>query len=401
MHHGIQQNYGGPDSNQSGHNSNREDYGNDQQGYDSRRGAYDDDQGGYGTTTTTTTNTSTSIEHGQVGSEQGVMHDSNKRLPADPQHPSMKERLDPRVDTDSSRRNDGYGSTNYGNDTGAAQYDHDTNKRLPRDPNAPTTLEKANPKVDTDGFDRREGHNTTGYGSNPGNHQYGTTNASSGYGTTGYDNTTGSDQYNHDSSKRLPKNPEAPTMLERANPGVITGTPRNNDNYGNTGYNNTTGSDQYGQQSEKRLPKNPEAPTTLEKMNPNVTTNSPRRSEIDTTGYGNTSSATADSRRHRNDNQYAAGAAGAYGSTDSSRHHAQPVHNDDSMLNRSHPVTSMHPSDRRYDSSRSDHQTGPDGEYLPGPAPTTAGPHKSDLLNVSPPSSFMIATDFSRNWTRG
>jgi hypothetical protein len=256
LHRNTQQGHGEP--------------GYDQSGYDSNRAGYGNDLAGYGTTTTTTTNTETSIGHDQYGVTHGNTHESGQRLPADPVHPSAKERLDPRVNTDSSRRNEEYSDTGPTDTSGSNQY-----------------------------------WNTT-----------------------------------HDSNKRLPEDPAHPKLLEKINPNVITDSSRRNDEYGNDGYGNAG----------------------------SVTTG-PRSSTID-------------SDHHGHHDQYATGAAGAYDSTESSRHHTHPVRNDDSMMNRAHPATIMHPSDRRYDSNRADQTTGPDGEYLPGPAPNTAGPHKSDMMNV-------------------
>lgn len=255
------QGYGEPGYDQSN-------YGNNRPGYDNSRSGYGNDRSGYGTTTTTTTNTSTSVGHGQYGTTYGNTQDTNKRLP---EHPTTKERLDPRYDTENSQR--------------------------------------------------------------PGN-----------YGDSGYDNSAGSnnDGANHDSNKRLPADPDHPTLSER--------------------------------------------------LNKNVDTSSSRRNEHDNAGYGSTGlantdprSSNIDSRHHGHDDQFAARDAGAHDPSEFSRHQSHPVRNDDSMMNRSHPVTRMHPSDRRYDSNRTDQTTGADGEYLPGPAPNTAGPHKSDMLSNSPP----------------
>jgi hypothetical protein len=342
LHNNTQQGYGDSGYGQSGYNSNQPGYGNTTQGPHSSNLAnkadprIDSDNSranhGYGTTTTTTTNTSTSVGHDQYGSTHGTTHDANKRLPADPNHPTLMEKANPKVETDAPRGHDEYGNTGYGNTTGPNQYDstHDSNKRLPENSNHPTMMEKANPEVMTDRSRRHE---------------------EPGYGNAGYNNPSGSDQYDHDTNKKLPKDPNHPTMMEKLNPKVDTDSSRRNE-YDNTGYGNTGTSGTHSSNVANRA--------------------DPR---IDTENS---------SHRHGHNDQYAAGAAGAYAGSEAHHHHhgqSQAVRNDDtSMMNRSHPPTSMHPSDRRYDSNRLDQETGPDGEYLPGPAPTTAGPHKSDML---------------------
>jgi hypothetical protein len=390
LHQNTQQGYGEPGYNQSGYGSNQPGYGNTTQGphssnlanktdprvdSDNSRGNY-----GYGTTTTTTTNTSTSVD--QYGA-----HDSNKRLPADPNHPTLMEKANPKVDTaasrarepydktgygnttDSSRRHEqpGYGAAGYDNTAGSNQYDYGSNKRLPEDPNHPTMMEKANPKIDTD---RRDQYGNTGYGN--------TTESSRrheqpGYSAAGYGNTTGTDQYDHESNKKLPKDPNHPTMMEKLNPKVDTDSSRRNEyDTPSTTYDNAT------------TTSGPHSSYLANRTDPRIDyDNSTRRHEH---GHEHGQEHGREHGHHDRD-QYAAGAAGAgvgaYAGREESRHHhqVQAVPNDDStMINRSHPHTSMHPSDRRYDSSRADQQTGADGEYLPGPAPSTAGPHKSDML---------------------
>jgi hypothetical protein len=442
MHQNTQQGYGEPGYNQSGYGSNQAGYGNTTQGPHSSNLANkadpridsDNSRGnhGYGTTTTTTTATNTSTRVDPYGE-----HDSNKRLPKAPEHPTLLEKANPKVETaadrarqpydntgygstagsnqygttDASRRHEqpGYGAAGYGNT--ADQYDSD-GKKLPKDPNHPSLMERANPKVDTD---RRDEYGNTGYGNTDSSRRH----EQPGYGAAGYGNTSGTDQYDNE-GKKLPKDPNHPSLVEKMNPKVDTDR---RDEYGNTGYGNTESSrrheqagygaagyenttsgnnqydnDQYDSNG-KKLPRDPNHPTMMEKLNPKVDTDS-RRNEYDTpsTTYNN---ATTSSRHHEhghehdhhnrehdhhNRDTYAAGAAGAgagaYAGHEASRHHHQSsaVPNDDStMMNRSHPTTSMHPSDQRYDSSRMDQQTGADGEYLPGPAPSTAGPYKSNM----------------------
>ncbi len=235
LHHNTQQGYGDSGYGQSGYNSNQPGYENTTQGPHSSNIAnradprIDSDNSranhGYGTTTTTTTNTSTS-----VGTTHGITEDPNKRLPADPNHPTLMEKVNPKVETDTSRRHDEYGNTGYGNTTGSNQYDstYDSNKRMPENPNHPTMMEKANPNVVTDSSRRHE---------------------QTGYGGAGYNNTTGSDQYGQDTNQRLPKDPNHPTMMEKMNPKVDTDSSRRNEydntntGHGGAGYN-TTGSDQ-------------------------------------------------------------------------------------------------------------------------------------------------------------
>ena len=189
MNRNTQQGYGEP-----GYDNRRSGHGNDQPGYGNDQSDYGNDQSGYGTTTTTTTNTSTSVGHGDYGTTHGNIPDSNKRLPEDPAHPKLGERLNKDVDTSRSTRNE-YENTGYGNTTGSGQYGtstHDSSKRVPEVPTHPSMKEKMDPRYATESSHKDHAYGGAAYGSNSGPDQYGTT--------------------THDPNKRLPEDPAHPTV---------------------------------------------------------------------------------------------------------------------------------------------------------------------------------------------